>query len=686
MIYQIAGPVASYRENCAESRRQAVAAPGVPLYHARLNLAAEFKLRPTIRKVALLMLESLRSGASSWVAKGLLGLLVISFGIWGIGGDYLRGIGSSVPIEVGDIQVGPNEFALAYRQELESLRQRLGAPIDSAMARRLGLVDLTAERIVQNAVFTQAARNLGLDVSDEMLRQRIATTPAFQNSVTGAFDPVIYRQRLRATGFSEQAFVAQMRDGILRDYLIRSVGMNAAKAPTSIVDTLYRYRMEARVAEYFNLPASAVAEPATPDESVLEKFHADHAAEFTAPEYRSVTFLTLSPEVLADTVAVSEEEIVQEYQDRADEFRVPERRTVQQLVFTTKEAAEKARQRIVAGTGMATVAKEDLGLGKADIELGEVTRTDLPDDVAGPVFSLLQDQLSEPVKSPLGWHLFRVTKIKPEGGKTLAEVRDALKRDIALRKAADEVYKLSATLEDELAGGATLEEAGAKLNLPVGKITAVDANGKDPEGKPVTILPKGPVFLTTVFETDIGEPSNLIEGDGGSYFIARVNNVTPSALRPLAAVRDKVIALWKKDQRQAAVEARAAELAKEISGGTPIADIAKRFGQDVETSRPFDRSGSGAPDAFTPSVIGDLFNASVGQVVTGLKQDRSGAVVARLNLVKIPEIAREAPAYKSQSEQIASAVQRDILDRYLAALRKQTTIKVDRQALDSLVQ
>ena len=46
------------------------------------------------------MLQTLRKGASSWVAKAFLGLLVISFAVWGIG-DMFRGFGVKAVASIG---------------------------------------------------------------------------------------------------------------------------------------------------------------------------------------------------------------------------------------------------------------------------------------------------------------------------------------------------------------------------------------------------------------------------------------------------------------------------------------------------------------------------------------------------------------------------------------------------------
>ena len=627
------------------------------------------------------MLDTLRTGATSWFAKGLLGLLILSFAVWGVGSDYLRRIGTEQLIEVGGDPISANEIRLAYRNQLERVRAALGGTIDAETALRLGVVDLTIRSIVQREVLARATRDLGLDVPDEVVRKTILSNPAFDDGV-GGFDRQAFEQFISNFGLTEQSFIARTRSDLTSGYLIDSLAAGVRSAPAAMVEALYRYREERRVAEFVVIPNASITDIPSPDDAALAEFHEANAERFTAPEYRRLTFLHLTPANLAADIEVGEDELRDEYEERIGEFQTTERREIEQVVYADAEAAKKARARLLAGETMAAVAA-DLGLNAADIDLGAVEKADLPEEIADAVFSLSEGELSQPLKSPLGWHLFRVKRVIAASAKSLDEVRDQLTKEIALRRAADELYRYSAKLEDELAGGATLDEAAASLGLELTTVT-IDRDGNGPDGLPVMNLPAGPTFVNTAFVTGMGGDTPLTESEDGSFFLLRVDEVIPAALRPLDTVRDQVVAAWRAERQREAAAERAKKLVEKVKGGADLAALAAEAGLSVRTSNPISRAGEGADSAMSPALLGALFKLAPGDVTSAPTPNGDGQVVARLTLVKEAEGTPDETAKARHNAEIAGGIAQDILTRYEELLEEEIGVSVDRSAVNAL--
>jgi peptidyl-prolyl cis-trans isomerase D len=76
------------------------------------------------------MLQAIRSKAGSFIVKLLFGLLILTFGIWGIG-DIFRNRGTdTVVATVGDQSIRADELQTALLRAIEQLMTRFGCSID----------------------------------------------------------------------------------------------------------------------------------------------------------------------------------------------------------------------------------------------------------------------------------------------------------------------------------------------------------------------------------------------------------------------------------------------------------------------------------------------------------------------------------------------------------------------------
>src|SRR5918994_5882135 len=438
------------------------------------------------------MLNVLRQKAGSWVVKILLLLLVVSFAIWGIGDVFFGGAQNPTVATVGSSEISASELADAFNRSLNNLQQRLGSNIDREQAIQLGLMQQALQGLIARRLIDLRARDMGLTVADDTLLRLVTDDPVFQSA--GRFDRDRFEQLLRANGMTEQGYLASLRQDVVRSTLTSSLAGPVA-VPATLVDAIYRYRNEERRGHYVAIGASSITDLPQPSEDDLAAFHKAHEAEYTTPEYRRLTFITLAAEDLIDEVDVSEAEIEAEYQARIETYRTPERRTVEQLLAPDGAAIEKAAQQVAEGASFDEVAATLSADGVRADDLGQVTAADLPPAPAEAVFALAEGEVSRPVQSPFGWHLFRLTEILPEEVVPLAEARDEIARQLALAEARDRLPDFAAQLDDELAAGLSLSEAAAAVGLEAKSVAAVDAQGNDPEGRQPADLPDWPEFL-----------------------------------------------------------------------------------------------------------------------------------------------------------------------------------------------
>lgn len=605
----------------------------------------------------------------------LFGLLIASFAVWGIG-DIFRGGGRVRAVaEVGSQKITDQEFSRTLSRELNRLSNRLGQRLDMEQARALGLPDQVLGQMISRALFDLKAADEGIIVTDEQVARRIQEEPAFRGDL-GTFDRNLFIQTLRVSGLSEQEYVESLRRDIVRERLA-GAAVSAVAAPKTLAETLYRYREEQRSARVLTVPNGSVTEVPEPEESALQAFHEEFADRFMAPELRSVTLVQLRARDLAKEINVSEDDLRAEFEFRKNDLAVPERRRVEQIVLSDEATAGRAAARLDAGAEFAAVAEEFTG--GAPIELGEVAPGDLPDELSEAIFALDAKTISAPVRTELGWHILHVTEIEPGRAADFDAVRDQLAEQLAMRQAVDSIVSIANQLDDELAGGATLEEAAAALDLPVRKIDAVDREGRDADGNAIADLPTSR-FLEVAFETQPGEESLVIETGEADYFVLRVDGVTPAKLRPLEEVRDAVVELWRESQRARIARERAEALAERAREGTSLEDLAAEEGYEVTTTDPVRRFDSGT---LPPAMTSKLFQLKAGDVATVAGAD--GHSIVELGKIVPAEPAANPDAVAELQTALGATMQNDVLDQLVASLQADYGVTVNQALLDDVL-
>ena len=344
------------------------------------------------------MLDTLRRGAGSWIAKIFIGLLVLSFAVWGIA-DIFRGYGSTNLAKVGDSEISTETYRLAYQNEIRTFSRRLRQQLTNEQARALGLDQRVLALLIGEAAMDAHAKSLNLGITKKAVATEIVNTPALQDSA-GAFSQARFQQLLRSTGFSEQGFIEQRRLETIRAQLSGAL-LSDITPPTTMLSASYNFSEETRKLRYFILPRSAVGKIAEPSEEQLRDYYKSQPVAFTAPEYRKVAFLVLSPKVIKDKIVVKDEEITEAFEARRSTYITPERRQILQITYPDALAAKAAAEKIKNEQDFINAAKAR-GFEKEDISLGLLSKTQMADTIiAEAAFALEAGKVSKPVTGNL---------------------------------------------------------------------------------------------------------------------------------------------------------------------------------------------------------------------------------------------------------------------------------------------
>ncbi|GAA4250488.1 peptidylprolyl isomerase [Azospirillum formosense] len=621
------------------------------------------------------MLQFIRTYAGSWVVKILFVLLIVSFAAWGIGDMIRTGGISSTVASVGKVEIDRAELDQEFRRQMERLRPMVGGNLTTEQARQFGLLDQSLSALVQRALYDQAARDAGISVGPDVVRQRIAEEPAFRNA-QNQFDPNQFRSVLRNNQLTEDGYVALLRRETARELVAGAVGAGVTP-PKLLVQDLYRFRGERRVAEVVTLPNAAIGDVGVPDEAELTRYYEDHQVRFTAPEYRALSIAQLSADEIAKDIEIPDAELRAAYDERADELGTPERRTVE-MVLADDEAKAKQIAEAAKTKGLTAAAKD---AGTDVITLDNVTRNELP-EIGDAAFALAQGAVSDAVRSGLGWHVLTVTAIQPGATKSFEEARDQLLAELRKEKAMDSLYSIANRVEDQLASGAPLEEVAQAQSLPIAKIAAVDSSGKAPDGKDAAPgRPNFAAMVQTAFQLASGATSNLTEAPNNVFYAVRVDGVTPAAPKPLAEVRDQAVAGWQDDKRAKLAAEKAQDIAAKLKQGSEAAaqDVAGQSGASFAMTTPFTRDARSV-EGLPGELVRKLFEVKPGETVTGATADSQ--VVARLKEIIPADPAASDATLATVESTVAQGLESDIMAQFGNALRDRYPVEVHRNRID----
>lgn len=564
-------------------------------------------------------MDFLRRAAKTWVAKVLLALLILSFGVWGISGSLLQGQNTTV-VTVGDEKVDPNEFLLAYRQQVGTASQRFGRQLTTEEARAIGLEEQVFANLAAGAALAQQASELNLGLSEKRQAEIISQEQIFHDRVTGQFDQATFRLVLRNVGMSESEYLESSAKGVIRSQIAESVS-DGFKAPEALMDAFAEYRTEKRDIDFLVLTPAAVSEIPAPQDDALASYFDENIAQYAAPEYRKVAYVRLQAEDIIDLDAVSIESMQEEYEARKASYNTEERRTIDQLTFSDMNEAEIALEMLNAGTSFDTVAEAE-GKTATDIAIGNFSKSEVPDQsLAEATFAVMEEGgTSGIINGTFGPVIVRVSKIEPAIIQTFDDVKDQIRNQLALIAAADTLLDVHDAYEDDRAGGMTLTEAATKQELNVVTLDMVDRSGRDENGETIADIPLSQELIRQAFEADINleTPPINIGSDGFVWF--EVLDITPARDRTIDEVREKVVADWTARETELALVDKAAELKDRLARGASIFSLADELG--IEAQKKIETTRSGADENFGAAALQAAFSGPEG--LTTIAQDATG--------------------------------------------------------------
>ena len=615
------------------------------------------------------MLDAMRRGVTNFFVKLLLGLLVIAFALWGIG-DYLgRGAAKGGPIAtVGKMQISVDDFNHAYKQEIDSVGQKLGRQLTPEQAKLLGIWKLTIDRLMATAAIDLHAQELGVTASDAIVGAIIrGQHPEIMDS-SGRIDGNKYAKVIRQAGFrSVGEYERARRQALWREQLTETLG-SSGLPQKYLLEALLRFRDEARVIEYIIPDFTKRITIAEPSEAQQKEFFESNKGRYTALEQRQANLLVLSRDEALSRAKVTDAEVKAAYEAAKESYDVPEKRRVAQLTFPDKAAAEKAYPELSKAKDFKAAA-EKLGFPAADIDLGLLTRAEMIDPkIAEAAFKLKANTVSAPVEGQFSVVLLRVSEI--EGGKkrTFEEAKGEIRERLAIERVGKLVQEMYEKVENARVKDKKLKDIAAELKLPFQEIAAINRTGKAPEGKDVIAHADATKIAEAIFNATEGVETEILELSDGGFAWFELGGITPERQRPFEEVTAQVKADYVQAERAKEIASLAAKLVERLKGGEGLDAVAKSLGAKIQRAAPIKRTTSPPPQGLTAVALQEAFKLAKGGAASAPTADaKSRAIFSMADCAAAPAPTPEQ--VDALKEDVAKQMRVDILTQYVGGLR-----------------
>ena len=596
------------------------------------------------------MLQKMRENAQSWIAKVIVGVIVLIFALSGWESISSFSSNEQNAAAVNDAEITRMEVDQAVamqRRQLIQQMQQLNDSFDPGMINDDLLRESVLEDLIDRAVLLDGAEKADLRVSEQMIDQLILSTPDFQ--VDGQFDANRFDIVIRNMGLaSRMAFRDLVRQELMINQLRSAYEGSAFATPTERLQ-LARLEEQSRDFATIELPVDNDAVSVEYDE--VNDFYAANAEQFMTEEQVVLEVVTLSRSDFFDQVEVDETELQAMYEQEVGNLE--EQRRVSHILIEVPEddaeadaqALEKTQaisERLQQGEDFAEIAKElseDSGSASGGGDLGYAVRGSYDPAFEEALFSLEEGQVSEPVRTNFGYHLVKLTGLLAPEVPSLESMRPEIERELKAEQVERRFVEVSRELANLAYESEDLSEPARALDLEVETIGPVGRQGD--EG-----LTANPRVMAAAFDEEVlsdGLNSELLELDADTAVVLRVKEHLRATQRPLEEVRDEIVDTLRFERAVEQAESQAAEHVAALTESQLEAEaLADQLGQGWETHEAIRRSSNDLPAAMLRNVFAMPRPSSEGPVYGHFRQPDGGQWIVQLNGVATPETLEEA--------------------------------------------
>jgi peptidyl-prolyl cis-trans isomerase D len=545
------------------------------------------------------MLTVLRKHATSWMLRGLLLLVAVTFISWG-GYSLVREKKYDYAARVNGVAIHIRDYQETLQGVMKRYRDAMGPAFTEKMIEELRLRENVLEELISRALILREGERLGLNVTDGELRTTIESIPSFQ--VNGQFDSRLYERFLRLNRMNAEEFERMQRENLLYSKVVNLIRLNGGKVSEEEVLEAYLFENEKVNLHFIKISPDSFKSQMSANEVEIKDYYQKNQEEFRIPTYIQVQYLAFRPSDFEQRLQISPDEIKRYYNQRKDGFKIPKRVRAKEILIRVdpqdpsdrveekRKKAEEILEKAKRTKDFAALAKQysESGTAQKGGDLGWLQRENVDDSLEKPLFSLKAGELSGVIRRGDGFYIFKVEEVTEEKHRTFEEVKDQILQTLKKEKAGAEASRKADDAFYSLFRNRDIEKFAREKDVPI-KTTGFFKEGDEVPGVGID-----PSFHSSAFSLKTGEISPVVHIPPNFYILKLVDR-KESRIPPLEEVKEEVIrkVVGKKAEEKARQTAE--EILRQIKSGKEVREVIRGKSYSIEETGPFNRAGGVIP-------------------------------------------------------------------------------------------
>ena len=633
------------------------------------------------------MLRVLRENAQSWMLRGILILVAVTFISWG-GYSLIRERNKTYAAKVNGVTVDFEEFNNAYQNAIKQYRDALGPSFSEKMIEEFKLSERVLDELISKILMMQEVKRLGLTTSDEELRESIESIPAFQ--LEGQFDPRMYERALRLNRMSAEQFEQMQRENLILTKLVTLVRLNGGKISEDEVLETFRFENERINLAFLKILPDSFKGQVTVNEIEEKEYYQKHQEEFRIPASVQIQYLVFRPSDFEGKAQVSPDDVKRIYDSQKERFKTPKRIKAREILVKVgpedssdkidekRKKVEEILEKVKKTKDVASLAKQysESETASKGGDMGWVQKGAVDELLQTALFSLKAGEISGVVKGMEGFYILKADQVTEEKQKSLDEVKDQILQTLKREKGKAEATRRADDAFYALFRNRDLETYAKEKAVPIKTTAFFKENDEIPE------IGRNPLFASSAFSLKTEEISPVVSIPP-NFYILKLLDKKESRIPPLEDVKEEVkrkcIAI-KCDEKARQV---AEDLLKQVQGGKSLKEVAQEKGAPVDETGFFTRTAGAIPKIGPAGEFMNILSPLTGKspVPKEVLRTKDGYFVARLLAVDPADQGKFPSARQNLEKRLVTQKQEGFFRNWLEQLRSKAKIDKNKDLL-----
>jgi len=626
-----------------------------------------------------MVLSLMRKHAKSWLIKFLIAIIAVVF-VFYFGYSFTSDQALKIAYVNGEVISGP-EYQKAYRDMLSALQRRYKDQWNDNMGKMLNVKQRALESLINQRLMTQAAKRLGIDVTENECQRAIMNYPAFQ--VNGQFNMRRYQSLLNQNRMNPEHFEATMTQELL-DKKLKQFLFAFLDVTEQEVLEYYTFIKEKIKIGFVEFKPDDFKKSVKFDQAGLKEYFENNRENYRVPKKIKVTYIEIDPVAFKGGISVTEKEIESFYEYNNEAYSQPKQVKARHILFMLGEDALKEAEDKVKKVAKEVLAKARQGEDFANLakehsegptkskggDLGYFKRGQMAPPFEEAAFKLKKDEISDLVRTQFGYHIIKVEDIKEASTKSLEEVRDEIVEALTMSDATELAHEKGLSIIDQMPYDIELSDYAKQYGFEAKRSSYLSKN------EPVSGIDDSEKIGEALFALQKNETTELFEL-GGKFYIFQVAESKASYLPALKDVDERVTDDYTDHLAAQEATSTASKYLEELKEGKPWDKLAKEKGMKTAETGFFTRREPISEIGYSP----ELTEAAFGLNSTKSYPDR--AFTTNTGVFVIRWLAREGINDKEfreeEKEYRSSLVQTKhgrVFENWLQNLRKNADIEI----------